>query len=169
METIILARLNETTKELLETISLFTPEQFNAIPFEGSWTAGQVAEHLLKSETNVPRVWRGHTQPTTRPPGEKAGILEKVFLDTTNKLKAPDFIIPSAGPHEKETIFRALKDNRAEIKTLAEKIDLSLTFTGFSFPQLGELTGIEWLTFIITHSARHINQLKNIYSLVRSN
>ena len=35
-----------TNVELLQLFSSFNQEQINVVPFEGSWTAGQLAEHL---------------------------------------------------------------------------------------------------------------------------
>ena len=89
---------NETTQELLSTLYSFRQEKFNKIPFEGSWTAGQVAEHLFKSESNIPNVLKGNSKTTGRNPFEKAPIIESVFLDFSKKLQSPEFILPSPDP-----------------------------------------------------------------------
>jgi hypothetical protein len=155
--------LDETTEDLLGTISFFSPEQFNTIPFEGSWTAGQVAEHLLKSESGIPKILRGNTRPTDRPPGEKVETIRSIFLDYTTKLKSPDFILPSNEAKDKEIILGKFKAKMAEIRKMMDTVDLSQTFTDFPFPQLGELTGWEWVCFAICHAKRHTRQLKNIF------
>lgn len=159
----ILVMLDENTNELLKSVALFTPEQFNKVPFEGSWTAAQVAEHLLKSESNVPDVWNGNTEITQRDPEEKSAILRNIFLDFSTKIKSPEFILPSDKWQEPDSLYNALKENRSKIRNLVEEKDLTLTFTDFSFPQLGELTGMEWATFVICHAIRHTRQLNNIY------
>ncbi|MFL9483979.1 DinB family protein [Chitinophagaceae bacterium LWZ2-11] len=162
----LLDSLKLTTNDLLTTISLFTQEQFNKVPFEGSWTAGQVTEHLFKAESGVPTVWQGNTKKTERKIDERTPLIESIFLDFTIKMKSPDFILPSEGPHSKVQLYNALKANRLEIEQLASVIDESLTFVDFPLPGIGELTGKEWAAFIISHSKRHIWQMKNIYKIV---
>jgi uncharacterized damage-inducible protein DinB len=167
MQMQLLTDLENNTKAFLAAISKFTQEQFNKIPFEGSWTAGQVAQHIFKSESGIPAVWKGESIPTERPVDEKSGILKQIFLDFATKLKSPDFILPTDEPKDKETMYNALKSNREAIESLAANIDLSRTYTGFSIPGIGELTGEEAVTFIIIHSTRHIRQLEKIYEAVK--
>ena len=45
----------ETTFDLGKVLSSFSQEEFNKIPFEGSWTAGQVAEHLFNQSPTFQR------------------------------------------------------------------------------------------------------------------
>ncbi len=45
----ILNQLQKTTDELIHGLSSLSQEQLNAVPFEGSWTAAQLGEHLHKS------------------------------------------------------------------------------------------------------------------------
>lgn len=162
MENNIIKEIDETTAELLKTVDSFTQEEFDKVPFEGSWTAAQVAEHVLKSESGIPVTWLGNAEPTKRKPDENVGIIKSTFLDFTTKLKSPDFILPSQNPPAKQVLYDSLKANRAEVKRLASTLDLTQTFTDFSMPQMGHLTGIEYATFLICHSKRHIHQLKNI-------
>jgi uncharacterized damage-inducible protein DinB len=162
-----IAELEATTKELLDTLSRFTQEQLNTLPFEGSWTAAQVAEHLLKSKARIPQLLTGNSRPTTeRPPDEKTEVIKAIFLDFSTKLKSPDFIIPSDEIKEKQALLSALQSNSEEIRSVIHTADLSRTFTDHPFPQLGELTGWEWICFMVCHSKRHIRQLKNIYTTI---
>lgn len=158
----LIKMMDETTSELLQTIDSFTQEQINIVPFEGSWTAGQVAEHLLKSESGIPVLLLGNKMITNRPADENTGMIEDMFLDFTTKMKSPPDILPSNEPKEKEAFYNALKANRAEIKCLCNTVDLTQTLADFLLPNMGALTGIEWVTFLVCHSKRHIHQLKNI-------
>ena len=45
--------VNKTFTELAEIISSFNEDQINLIPFEGSWTAGQVGEHIILSLSDL--------------------------------------------------------------------------------------------------------------------
>jgi len=166
MEKNILEQFDNTTIDLLETINLFSKDQFNKVPFEGSWTAGQVCEHLFKAESGLPRILKSNSQKTDRNPGEKIMMIESIFLDFSKKLQSPDFIIPSSEPKDKDVLNLSMQLNRQEIKELLKSTDLTLTFPDYPFPQLGEFTGLEWLTFTICHSKRHTRQLKNIYASI---
>ncbi len=158
----LIAEFEETTKDLMPTLSLFTQEEFNKIPFEGSWTAGQVAEHLFKSESNIPKVLHGNSKETERDPLENTGIIRTVFLDFSIKLKSPEFILPSNEPKDKEELIKGFENTRKELRNLIQTEDLNRTFTDFSFPQLGQLTGWELICFAVCHSKRHIRQMKII-------
>jgi hypothetical protein len=157
----------ETTKDLLQTLSSFTKEDFNKIPFEGSWTAGQVAEHLFKSESGIPRVLRGNSEETQRDPFEKTGIIETVFLDYTTKMKSPEFILPSDDFKNPEYFVKGFDATRKELRELIASADLTKTFTDFPFPQIGTFTGWEWICFAVAHSKRHIRQMKNIAQSIK--
>ncbi|MGC4103555.1 DinB family protein [Ferruginibacter sp.] len=167
MEKAILVAIDETTNELLQTIALFNDEQFNRIPFEGSWTAGQVAEHIYKSEYGIPMVWQSRGVPAGRPADEKAATIRSIFLDFTIKMQSPGFILPTDEPKEQAVLYDTIKINRDSIASLAGSIDLNTLFPDIPFPQIGELTGLEWATFLVCHSKRHTRQLKNIYEYVK--
>lgn len=62
----ILSGLAETSGDLFKTFDLFTQDQFNKIPFENSWTAAQVADHILKSESGIPVVLKGKSKQALR-------------------------------------------------------------------------------------------------------
>jgi hypothetical protein len=158
----LITEFNETTHDLLATLSQFTQEAFNKIPFKGSWTAGQVAEHLYKSESNIVKALNGNSETTDRDPYKHIEVIQKVFLDYTIKLQSPEFIIPSDEPKNKNQFVRYFEDTRKELKILLNTLDLDKTFTDFSFPQLGHLTGWECICFVVCHSKRHIRQMKNI-------
>jgi hypothetical protein len=163
---ILLADLDSNTNELLQTIAAFTNEQFNVVPYKGSWTAGQVAEHLLKAESGIPVVLKGNSKSTERPADEKMETIRSIFLDFDTKMESPDFILPSEEPKEKEIFLDGFQKNRIAVKELAGCIDLSRSFTDFPFPGIDVLTGMEWLFFMTCHSKRHTRQLKNIYTIV---
>ena len=161
----LLIKLHETTEGFLEAISLFTQEQFNIIPFEGSWTAAQVTEHIFKAEVGIPQIWQGNAKPTERAVDQNVPMISKIFLDFENKMKSPEFIVPSpAGViQDREERYQAMEKNRTEIEKLAAGIDLSLTYTDFALPNMGALTGQEWVVFLTVHSFRHMHQLRNIH------
>lgn len=163
MEKEIIQSLENSKKNLLDAILLFDNEQFNMIPFEGSWTAGQVCDHLFKAESGITDVWQGNSRQIERAVNENVAQIEGTFLNFDVKFKSPEFIIPSNGWIEKDAKYEALKSNRNKIIKVAKEIDLSLEYTDLELPVTGALTGIEWISFINAHAIRHTRQLKNIY------
>lgn len=151
-----------TKEELLEGLDLFDQENINIIPFEDSWTAGQVAEHILMSISGILETIKGPAKPTERNPEEHIKQLGDIFLNMDIKMKSPDFIIPSDDPQNIVSLSVALGSTLDGIKQVAENDDLTVTCTGFDMPVLGPLTKLEWISFASFHTRRHTQQLKNI-------
>ena len=166
MKTDFITELDATATKLLEVLKAFTAEEFKQIPFPGSWSAAQVAEHLLKSASGIPAVLSGKSKPAERDPEEKVKIIESIFLDFNTKMKSPGSILPSDDPPGKQELLQSLNATFEKIKQVSNRINLADQFTDFPFPQMGELTGYEWLCFLISHSKRHTLQIKNIYDKV---
>ena len=165
----LLKDLERTTRELLQVLGEFTNEQFNSLPFEGSWTAGQVADHLFRAERGAPALMTGNTEQTTRDPEQFVKPLDDAFLDFSTKMKSPDFILPSNGPHDPGEYYNKFEAIRKNIQELAAKLDLTKTCTGFDMPKIGHMTRFELLRFTVAHSTRHIRQLNNIHSHIGEN
>jgi DinB family protein len=156
------SELTNTKQDLLNALSLFDQENINVVPFEDSWTGGQVAEHVLKSLSGCLQNITGPTKLTERNPAEHVKQLGEVFLNMNIKMKSPDFIIPSNDPKNKASLIKSLGESLDGIKIVAGTEDLSATCTGFEMPMLGALTRIEWISFSLFHTQRHTQQLKNI-------
>lgn len=155
-------KITSTREELLRALELFNQENINSVPFEGSWTGGQVAEHILMSVSGILETVQGPAKATERNPEEHVKQLGDIFLNMDIKMKSPDFIIPSDDLKEKKTLSIALGSTLDRIKQVAENDDLSVTCTRFDMPMLGPLTKLEWISFASFHTRRHIQQLKNI-------
>jgi len=155
--------LAETKKGLLHALSLFNQDNFNIVPFEGSWTAGQVAEHVYKSLNGVPQLLNGGNKPTERDPAENVPGLRKMFLDFSIKMKSPDFILPGNEPKDLAELTRQLDETLTAIIDVAQKVDLMLTLTEFQFPGGGETTRLELVNFMSVHTQRHTWQLYNMH------
>lgn len=156
----LLTELEKTRAGLTGAVSAISDEQFNTIPFKDSWTAAQVTEHIYKA-LGV-GVLYGKTQPTERAPDENVESVGKVFLNMDIKMKSPDFIYPSAGPHDKKEMLAKLEDSLNQLITAAKTLDLTLTCLDFTIPGAPPWTRLEFLWFYVFHTTRHINQLKNI-------
>lgn len=150
--------VSHTFQDLTDTLSAFEPEQFNLFPYQGSWTPGQVAEHLIKSVSAVPDE---HIQTTHRPYDEKVAAIEGLFLNFSIKMQSPDFVRPGNGPHDKAEILKDFAGIRGSLEDTVRSTDLEATCTDFELPTFGTLTRYEWVKFFIFHTQRHTRQLKN--------
>lgn len=159
--------INKTFKELREVISSFNEDQINFIPFEGSWTPGQVAEHIILSVSGFEKTINGPVTETARGPDALALKLKETFLDFTTKMKSPDFIVPAEKHYQKDKLLSTVEELKAKINQAIEKLDLTKTCIGFELPVLGFITRLESVYFILYHTQRHIHQLKNIFKTLK--
>jgi hypothetical protein len=157
----VISDFEKIALEFSEVLSSFTQEQFNEIPFEGSWTAGKVGRHVYKAIVRMPATLEGPVTKAERAPDELVDQMNKVFLDFTIKLKSPDFIVPEDKEYDRQEMLAAFQDKIKEILDTARPLDLTDT-TGFQLPAWGYLTRLELIYFAGIHTQRHTRQLKKI-------
>jgi len=160
----LLSQIDTTEAELLHIFSSLSQEQLNQVPFKGSWTAGQVGEHLVKA-CSV-EILYGNIKPTERDPAVMIEPLRKLFLDFSIQMNSPDFIYPQGNYYQKDELYKDLETTWKNIRQAANTLDLIPTCTDFEIPGFGTLTRFEWLSFMVVHTQRHLHQLRNIYSKV---
>lgn len=166
MKTETLNKVTETTNELLNVVSALSEEQINKIPFEGSWTAGQVTDHISQSFDGVIKIVNDKAVPTERAPDKKVELIKGIFLDFTTKMSSPEFVLPAQPPHKKEILVDNLKSLTKQMTDAINEQDLSFIYTDFEIPGFGKFTRLEWINFLIYHMQRHTHQIKNIQQLV---
>ncbi|MGN6568056.1 MAG: DinB family protein [Flavipsychrobacter sp.] len=159
--------LENTLNDFINTLKLYSAEQLNTVPFEGSWTGGQVAEHIIKSLENFAAVINGNVSDPGRPIDAKCAAIRGMFLDFDTKFNSPQFVLPVAPDHDKKTVVEKLLIIKHEMLPTLSAVDLSKLCTQVEFPGFGYLTRLEWFTFFAVHTQRHTRQLKNIYTAVR--
>ena len=157
----VISDFESTTREFQHVLSSFTQEQINEIPFEGSWTPGKVGRHVYKALVNMPKILQGPVTQTERKPDELVEPINKIFLDFTIRLQAPEFIIPEDKDYDRQELITAFENKIQEIVDTAKPLDLIDT-TGFQLPKFGHLTRLELIYFAGVHTQRHIRQLKKI-------
>ncbi|RYY69505.1 MAG: DinB family protein [Chitinophagaceae bacterium] len=159
METLI-KELKATRDELVQLINAVPDNSIDRVPFEGSWTAGQLLEHVDKAVN--PSILRGKLQSTDRPADQKVSQVKKIFLDFTVKYQSPEFIVPTQAIHDKQILLSSLTTKFNELAEAANTLDLKQECLDFELPGMGALTRLEWISFFMTHTQRHNHQLKNI-------
>ncbi len=158
-------QLEAVFNELLSILSPLTEEQLNQVPFAGSWTAGQVGDHLLRSY-GVADTLNGRAAKTERPIDALVQKIESIFLNFDTRLKSPDFIVPTNDHISKEQLLKDLSTKTRHILHAVKTKDAAETCLDFELPALGRLTRLEWACFVSTHTQRHIHQLKKINQFI---
>lgn len=156
----------ESTKNLLEILSDIPEGNFNKKPELGGWTVGMTAEHLIKVEFGILKLFSGSVDSTDRNPEQKIEEIEKRFLDFETSMTAYGPIVPDKEPKDKTKVLGKLQDIRQKLTGLIEIQNLAETIKGFEHPLFGYLTRVEWIYFNIYHSKRHINQMERIISSI---
>lgn len=150
---------------LKESVQSFKEDAINRMPYAGSWTAGQVVDHLLKSYSVIETV-NGKVADTTRDPLQFDEGLRNQFLNFDIKMQSPDFIIPDNKNFSKAEQLDKLQQISSQILDAAKELDLSKTCLDFKLPEVGTLTRAEWLYFVSYHTRRHVHQLHKIAAAI---
>lgn len=156
--------LKEIWAELVTMISSTNELSINAMPFEGSWTAAQLATHVTKSNKAIVQGLHMEGKPAHRNPEEGVPHLRELFLNFETKFQSPEFIVPENKQYDKEAVVAALNRSIEQLKEDGIKVDLTEII---NLPVFGEITKLELLHFVLYHTQRHIHQLKKILSALQ--
>lgn len=158
----IITALQSNITTFQNLISSFNETQLNQVPFEGSWTPAQVAQHIIMANSGFGDVLNGPVKDTSRAPGELKEKIKKDFLNFEIKMKSPDFILPKMKAYDRERQLSALEGIKNDISSVIPALDLTQTCLAFELPVYGHLTRLEAIWFVIYHTQRHAQQLRNI-------
>ena len=156
-------QIDKGLTELAEVLSSVETGRINTIPFEGSWTAGQLAQHMIMSNGGFVDLINGPVTDTDRDPANHVDDL-RFFLNFNIKFESPEFIRPPQRDYNKDELLRSLEEIKEKMQQALEKPDLSKTCISFEIPTIGHLTQLEAAYFVLFHTQRHIHQLRNISS-----
>ena len=159
----LFARYYECSSEMVELTASLTEKQINAVPFKDSWTAGQLMEHVTKSNNGIAQALTIEGKPADRKPDEREQELKDMFLDFTIKFKSPEFILPTRQNYLKEAAIEELEHSVENLKAASRKVNLA---ESIRHPAFGEITKLELLHFVKFHMQRHLHQLRNIVSSI---
>ncbi|QSB28866.1 DinB family protein [Flavobacterium sp. CLA17] len=166
MKTELQKNVIETFKDLNHKLASFSETELNTVPFEGSWTAGQVIQHLIMGCSGFPKMCAGKTEKKSGKPDEKVKDIEALFFNYDIKMKSPEAIIPSNITYNKNSLALSLLKIEKELLNVSETCDLTLTCLDFEIPGFGKFTIYEWVSFALIHIRRHLSQLQTIGKVV---
>ncbi len=162
MKTAVKKNIVETFDKLNEILSSFSDEELNQVPYQGSWTAGQTAQHIILACSGFPELFAGKTKNTIRKYDDNIFPLDALFLDFSTKMNAPDFLIPEKKEYNKSDLKNKFQKIETDLLESAEKYDLTLTCLDFNVPGFEHFTIFEWIHFALVHTQRHTYQLNSI-------
>ncbi len=158
----LLNLINVNTEEVTGLLSPLSQKEINTIPFEGSWTAGQLAKHVIISNSGFAEMLNG---PVGNRYGKHDELVQRIkadFLNFSIKMKSPEFVEPKKIDYNKEDLLSSLEALNNKLNQSIQSLDLSKTCLAFELPVYGILTRLEAVCFVIYHTKRHIHQLRNI-------
>jgi hypothetical protein len=162
LSTVVAAQVEAVKDKLLQTIKAVKQDEINLVPFAGSWTAGQVGEHINLSVSGMIDILSAPAQATVREPDQYVKGIKDMFLNFGLKFQAAQAIMPTAKHHDKETLISTLNNTFQKFIYIILSEDLTGTFPGTQFPGMGPLTRLEWVYLTIYHTQRHIHQVKDM-------
>ncbi|MCC9065716.1 DinB family protein [Flavobacterium piscisymbiosum] len=162
MKTALQKNIVETFQKLNESLSSFSEEEMNTVPFKGSWTPGQVVQHIILGNSGYPELFSGNTKKTIRKYDEHVKELEGIFLNFSTKMDAPDFLRPEMKNYNQNALTLSLLKIESDLLNASEDYDLTLTCLDFQIPGFEHFTIYEWINFALVHSQRHTHQLQKI-------
>lgn len=155
----ILLETAAAISELQDLMAAVNENKVNTIPYAGSWTAPQLLRHVTKSINEMTKAIQMHAKTADRDPGERIGFLKKIFLDFSQKLTQPEFIIPEDIIYNKQSSIEELETSFHRFKESAIHANLDELVEGLP---LGPVTKWEIVHFVLYHTQRHLHQMKNI-------
>ena len=159
----LIADIEQTINWLTKTID---PEIYNQVPFEGSWTAGQVVEHVIIVGNGFDHLLNGPVEPTTRQVDAHVERIKTMFLDIDQKAVASANVTPVLGDYDMQQHLTKLDAIRSSIIKAVDTLDLNMTCMAFDIRTFGNLTRLEAVYFFLFHTKRHVNQLENIVKIL---
>ncbi|WP_316804439.1 DinB family protein [Pedobacter nototheniae] len=167
MENVLMEKVYKEVDDALSTLQTlfadFDQQQVNVVPFEGSWTAGQLAEHMIMANGGFTALLKGPVEETNRPVDLAVAKIKEDFENFDIRMEAPSFVIPPVKDYNREALIKKLNQIRLDIANAVDQLDLTKTITEWQLPGYGYLTRLEAVYFVAYHTRRHNRQLANIY------
>ena len=160
--------LDVTRKSLVQEITSLMDDEFNGQPSKEMWSIAQVCHHLVLVEKSTAKVigW-GIKDPSMNIERRKVELI----LDRTKKIQAPKMVEPDEQPFAVQQMIDLLSDSRKTLMSVLHTIENKsiLSEKSVNHPAFGELPLDQWVDMIPLHEQRHIEQIKEIKSILGIN
>jgi uncharacterized damage-inducible protein DinB len=161
-----LKNLTATRNRLLKEISGLSDAELNRKPNPDTWSVAQVCHHLYLSESVFTQAI---IYGLTKSNGRKAEpVPVQLAVDRTQKAKAPDIVAPGDDSLDSEQIKKFLHHSRNQFLEFYNQLEDKsiLAEKSTKHPLFGYMPLDQWVELIYLHEERHIEQIKEIKSLL---
>jgi len=169
MGEVLIRNLEETRERLVSEIQLLPYAKLNQKPGADGWSIAQVCHHLFLTErTFTQAIEYGLKKDSTRTRKTDPVPLVELLTDRTRKRQAPEKVVPVDTPLELPQLFGLLKESRRLFLDMYNQLDdkTVLAEKSVKHPLFGYIPLYQWAELIYLHEARHIEQIKEIKSLI---
>jgi DinB superfamily len=155
--------LSATRDLLVESVSRLSSSQWNFKPDTESWSIADNLEHLATIETRVHAVIRNMSNAPEAPSGDRQTDMDELILNEvpkrTTKVKAPIPICPANRWSGTEALQQFVEGRDQTIQLLGAPM---LRGRVMPHPLFGPWDGYQWLLATASHTARHLDQIREI-------
>ena len=161
----LLSEISSAVTGLTTLMATVDEHKVNTVPYDGSWTAPQLLNHVTKSINGMAKAMQADSVPANRNPAERVEELRKIFLDFSQKFQSPAFIVPDDDIYEQSLTIDQLNEAFEGFKKSATTANLEELIEGLP---LGPITKLETIYFTLFHTQRHLHQLKKICEALKT-
>jgi len=155
--------LSVTRDLLVESVAGLSPLQLGFRPTFESWSTAEILEHLVLIEGRVHAIIGNMSSAPEAESTDKQIEMDEVILNEvpkrTTKLKAPEPVCPEGRWSGEEALQCFLTSRERTMQLLAAPL---LRGRVRPHPLFGPWDGYQWLLATGSHTARHIDQIREI-------
>jgi DinB superfamily len=160
--------MDDTQKIYLDRLEHVSEAQWNWRPAPFRWTVGEVAEHIMLTESRlfaaVERALASPANPNwqAKTTGKDA-FIERAVPNRGVRAQAPLEIRPT-GKLSREEVVRRYKELRVRLLEFTQKTDAPLKAHTIEHPMrvFNTLNAYDWLIYIPLHTERHNKQMAEV-------
>ncbi|MGH9161980.1 MAG: DinB family protein [Vicinamibacteraceae bacterium] len=162
----VVSLLERSERQFFEALEGVTPAQWGCHTAQDCWSLGEVAAHLLVTETvlfdTIQRMLASPPDPDWEArTADRTAILEAALADRSQRAPSPEFLVPREVRSRAE-MLAAYEEARAQTLAFARESDAPMHEHTFPNPFFGPLNGYQWLLYIPLHNLRHNQQIEEI-------
>jgi hypothetical protein len=155
--------LDRSTEETLSQARSYTEEQLNRSS-PGCWTPLEVLEHICLTEALVFGLLQRHSDEMhdSEEVHGSSKLQHLIVNKRALKLQAPERLHPR-GAFTSEADFEAkFTAQRNALKAALTDGSIIVNNRLYTHPALGKVTVTDWLYFLVHHTERHVEQMKEV-------
>lgn len=161
--------LLQSRKELfLAAVAGLSEEQWRFKPDAGTWSIGEIAEHLTVVETFVLAMIQARiasSEPITETLESNDQQMQTRVAARRSKVQAAERVKPTGKFQKEAELIAAYCAARDKTIAYARTTQDDLRHHGGPHPTLGLMDGYQWLLFLAAHTDRHILQIREVQAM----